>query len=94
MAIMACILGVVLFSSVVQTINGFGYAVVGTPRWCDRCLLRDSAYMLPGVIAGVWLGEKVFHQINAQMFRWVTVAIVFFCGVMSVGSELIKLMHI
>lgn len=59
----------------------------------DMAVLKLSIYIVPGILLGVWLGEKVFKKVSPQMFRWVSLAVVFFCGAMSVGSELLKRLH-
>lgn len=59
----------------------------------DMVVLKQGIYTIPGIVLGVWLGEKAFQKVSPQMFRWFSLAVVFFCGVMSVGSELLKLLH-
>lgn len=53
-------------------------------------VVRQGAYALPGIMAGVWLGDKVFRAVSPVMFRRVALAIVFLCGVLSVAGELPK----
>lgn len=59
----------------------------------DITALKPGIYMVPAILLGVWLGEKAFKKVSPQMFRWVSLAVVFFCGAMSVGSELFKRFH-
>lgn len=59
----------------------------------DTTILRQGIYIVPGILLGVWLGDKAFSRIGPQIFRWVSLAVVFFCGAMSVGSELLKRFH-
>lgn len=59
----------------------------------DMAVFTKAIYIIPGILLGVSLGEKAFQKIGPQIFRWVSLAIVFFCGAMSVGGELLKLFH-
>lgn len=56
----------------------------------DIHVLRQGIYAVPGVLLGVWLGEKAFTKVSPQVFRWITLAVIFFCGGISVVSELLK----
>jgi len=59
----------------------------------DGEVVYKLIYTLPGVLVGVWLGEKVFRAVSAAKLRWVSLATVFFCGLISVVGELIKKIH-
>lgn len=56
----------------------------------DTGVLTQLIYAVPGVLVGVWLGEKVFARVSPKIFRWLTLAIIFFCGVMSIASVVVK----
>lgn len=59
----------------------------------NMVVLEQGLYIIPGILLGVWFGEKAFEKVSPQMFRWFSLAVVFFCGAMSVGSELLKRLH-
>jgi uncharacterized membrane protein YfcA len=59
----------------------------------DTVVFKQGIYILPGILLGGWLGEKAFQKVGPQIFRWVSLTIVLFCGAMSVGSELLKRLH-
>lgn len=54
----------------------------------DTGIFTHLIYAIPGVLAGVWLGEKIFAKVNPKLFRWLTLAIIFICGAVSVASAL------
>lgn len=56
----------------------------------DLGVLRQGLYAVPGVLLGVWVGEKAFAQVSPKLFKWITLGVIFFCGTISVSSELIK----
>ncbi len=56
----------------------------------DIGVLKQGMYAVPGVFLGVWLGEKAFTKVSPKLFRWITLAVIFFCGAMSVVSEVVK----
>ena len=56
----------------------------------DTGAIKQLVYAIPGVFIGVWLGEKVFVKVSPKAFRWLTLGIIFFCGVISVISALPK----
>lgn len=56
----------------------------------DVGVLKQGIYAVPGVLFGVWLGEKAFAKVSPQLFRWITLTVIFFCGAISVVSELMK----
>jgi len=56
----------------------------------DTGVFKQLIYTIPGVLVGVWLGEKAFAKVSPKFFRWLTLAIIFFCGVISVTSVLVK----
>lgn len=56
----------------------------------DSGVFKQLIYIIPGVLAGVWFGEKAFTKVSPKFFRWLTLAVIFFCGAMSVASVLIK----
>ena len=47
-------------------------------------------YIVPGVLVGTWLGEKAFHRVSSIAFRRLIIAVLIGCGMMNVGSEVIK----
>jgi len=53
-------------------------------------VLRQGLYAIPGVLLGVWVGEKAFARVSPKLFKWITLGVIFFCGTISVTSELIK----
>ncbi|GMA98949.1 sulfite exporter TauE/SafE family protein [Pelosinus sp. IPA-1] len=53
-------------------------------------VLRQGLYAIPGVLLGVWVGEKAFAKVSPKLFKWITLGVIFFCGTISVTSELIK----
>lgn len=53
-------------------------------------VLRQGLYAIPGVLLGVWVGEKAFAKVSPTLFKWITLGVIFFCGTISVSSELIK----
>jgi len=59
----------------------------------DTGAFTQFLYAIPGVLVGVWLGEKAFAKVSANFFRKLTLGIIFFCGVVSVGSALVKTFH-
>ncbi|MDR3584048.1 MAG: sulfite exporter TauE/SafE family protein [Desulfosporosinus sp.] len=56
----------------------------------DTSVFTQLIYAIPGVLVGVWLGEKAFAKVSPKFFRWLTLSIIFFCGVVSVASALVK----
>lgn len=56
----------------------------------DLGVLRQGLYAVPGVLLGVWVGEKAFAKVSPKLFKWITLGVIFFCGTISVSSELIK----
>ncbi|MEG6586642.1 sulfite exporter TauE/SafE family protein [Dendrosporobacter sp. 1207_IL3150] len=56
----------------------------------DTDVIQQGVYTIPGVLLGVWLGEKAFEKVSPVLFRQITLAVIFFCGAISVTSELIK----
>ena len=56
----------------------------------DTGILKQLKYVIPGILVGVWFGEKAFSKVSPIIFKWLTLAIIFFCGVMSIASVLIK----
>jgi uncharacterized membrane protein YfcA len=56
----------------------------------DLGVLRQGLYAIPGVLLGVWVGEKAFARVSPKLFKWITLGVIFFCGTISVTSELIK----
>lgn len=52
--------------------------------------IRHFIYVVPGLLIGVWLGEKAFAKISPGFFKQLTLAVIFLCGAISVGGELIK----
>jgi len=56
----------------------------------DTGIFSHLIYAIPGVLVGVWLGEKSFAKVSPKFFRWLTLFIIFFCGVVSVVSVLVK----
>lgn len=56
----------------------------------DTDVFNQFIYAIPGVLVGVWLGEKAFAKVSPTLFRWLTLAIITFCGVISIASVLIK----
>ena len=46
-------------------------------------------YAIPGILVGVYLGEKAFTKVSPVFFKWLTLAVIFFCGVVSVTSAVI-----
>lgn len=56
----------------------------------DTGVFTQLIYAIPGVLVGVWLGEKAFTKVSPKFFRGLTLAIIFFCGVVSVASALVK----
>ncbi|MEL7631907.1 MULTISPECIES: sulfite exporter TauE/SafE family protein [Sporomusa] len=50
----------------------------------DLNAFRESIYVVPAVLLGAWLGEKVFVKISKSVFRKVSLTIIFFCGVISI----------
>ena len=53
-------------------------------------VLKQGIYAVPAVLFGVWLGEKTFAKVSQKYFRWLSLAVIFFCGVISVASEVVK----
>ncbi|SHI75696.1 sulfite exporter TauE/SafE family protein [Desulfosporosinus lacus] len=56
----------------------------------DTGIFSHLIYAIPGVLIGVWLGEKTFAKVSPKFFRWLTLSIIFICGVVSVASVLVK----
>ncbi|WP_378954487.1 sulfite exporter TauE/SafE family protein [Pelosinus sp. sgz500959] len=56
----------------------------------DRGVFEQLGYAVPAVLIGVWLGEKAFVKVSPKFFRWLTLGTVFFCGIMSVVSVVVK----
>ena len=56
----------------------------------DTSILKQLIYVIPGVLIGIWLGEKAFAKVSPKLFRWLTLAIIFLCGVISITSVLVK----
>jgi len=56
----------------------------------DTGIFKHLIYAIPGVLIGVWLGEKTFAKVSPKFFRWLTLSIIFFCGVVSVVSAMVK----
>jgi uncharacterized membrane protein YfcA len=54
----------------------------------DTDILKQGISAIPGILLGVWLGEKAFTKVSPQLFRWITLAVIFFCGSASVIGEL------
>jgi uncharacterized membrane protein YfcA len=44
----------------------------------------ESIYVVPGVLIGAWIGEKVFVKISMSVFRKISITIIFLCGVISI----------
>lgn len=56
----------------------------------DTGAVKQLIYAIPGVLIGAWLGEKAFEKVSPKIFRWLTLGIIFFCGIVSVISALPK----
>lgn len=56
----------------------------------DSAIATQVMYAIPGILIGVWLGEKAFAKVSPKFFRYLTLSIIIFCGVMSVSSAVIK----
>lgn len=56
----------------------------------DTSIFKQLIYIIPGVVIGAWLGEKAFAKVSPSFFRWLTLVIIFSCGVISVTSALVK----
>lgn len=56
----------------------------------DIATINQSIYVIPGVVIGAWIGEKVFVRISPVFFRRISLGIIFFCGAISVVSGIIK----
>lgn len=57
----------------------------------DVAALKQSIYVIPGVLIGAWIGEKAFVKISPVIFRKISLGIIFLCGAVSVISGLIGL---
>ena len=55
----------------------------------DTSILKQLRYVIPGILVGIWIGEKAFTKVSPKLFKWLTLSIIFFCGVMSITSVLI-----
>lgn len=49
-------------------------------------LLTLSLYVLPAVLLGWWLGEKMFFRINQHLFKRIALLVVLIGGLMTLGS--------
>jgi uncharacterized membrane protein YfcA len=58
----------------------------------DTGTFKQSLYVIPGVLIGTWIGEKVFVKISPVIFRRTSLTIIFFCGTISIISGIIKLL--
>lgn len=56
----------------------------------DTAVFRMIGYIVPGVLIGTWLGEKAFHRVSPVAFRRLIITVLIGCGLMSVGSEVVK----
>ena len=56
----------------------------------DTGVFKQLIHVIPGVLVGIWLGEKAFAKVGPKFFRGLTLAVIFFCGVISVTSALVK----
>lgn len=59
-------------------------------RTIDIGTIKQSLYVIPGVLLGTWIGEKVFIKISPVIFRRISLGIIFLCGAISVISGIIK----
>ena len=57
----------------------------------DTSVFKLFIYAIPGVLIGAWLGEKAFVKVSPIFFRWLTLVIMIFCEVISIGSAVIKI---
>jgi uncharacterized membrane protein YfcA len=55
----------------------------------DINAVRESIYVVPGVLIGAWIGEKVFVKISMSVFRKISITIIFLCGVISIINGII-----
>lgn len=51
-------------------------------------ILLMSLYVLPAVLLGWWLGEKMFFRINQHLFKRIALLVVLIGGLMTLGSGL------
>lgn len=57
----------------------------------DTAVFSLAGYIVPGVLVGTWLGEKAFQRVSPALFRQLIIAVLIVCGLISVVSELGKL---
>lgn len=58
----------------------------------DATAFKQSIYVIPGVLVGAWIGEKVFVKISPAIFRKISLGIIFLCGAISVISGIINVL--
>ena len=56
-------------------------------------LIALSLYVLPAVLLGWWLGEKMFFRINQHLFKRIALLVVLIGGVMTLGSGINGVLH-
>ena len=56
----------------------------------DTDVFQLAGYIVPGVLVGTWLGEKAFHRVSPAVFRRLIIVVLICCGLMSIGSEVVK----
>lgn len=55
----------------------------------DVAVFSLAAYIVPGVLVGTWVGEKVFQRVSALAFRRLNIAVLIACGLLSVITALL-----
>ena len=56
-------------------------------------LIALSLYVLPAVLLGWWLGEKMFFRLNQHLFKRIALLVVLIGGVMTLGSGINGVLH-
>jgi uncharacterized membrane protein YfcA len=56
----------------------------------DTAVFGLAGYIVPGVLVGTWLGDKVFERVSPTLFRHLIIVVLIVCGLLSVVSELGK----
>jgi len=59
----------------------------------DTSIFKQIKYVIPGILIGTWIGEKAFAKVSPKFFRYLTLTIIFSCGVMSITNALVKQFH-